>query len=259
MIYIESFSNPRYKWLKGLAKSRNRRKEKVFLMEGRVEMELALRVGQVPTQIYFTSTYVSEEEIQNLLSGRTVDLVELSKALFDSLAYQQVPGNFIAVFPSFETQPRSTDGLVVVLEGIEKPGNLGAVLRTCDALGIQQVITTNAQVDLFNPNVIRNSRGAIFTVGCSSMTNEEALSFLKGEGRTLLAAALSDGAVNYREIAQNSKYALVMGAESAGLTDFWLDQCDKHIIIPIKGAVDSLNVSVSFAILASYFVESAKD
>jgi len=255
MVFIESFSNARFKWLKGLAKSRNRRKEGLFLMEGRVELELALRLGHAPKLIAFTSSYITEVEFRSFgFDPNEVELLELSKALFDTLAYQQVPGNFIAVFPTFEPVLEQEGGLMAVLEGVEKPGNLGAILRTCDALGIKQVIVAESEIDLFNPNVIRNSRGAIFTVKCAFYSNEQAKDFLRASDRQIVAAALTESAVDYSSMEKHAAIALVMGAESKGLTDFWLQESDRRVVIPMLGAVDSLNLSVSFAILASHIL-----
>jgi len=255
MVFIESFSNARFKWLKGLAKSRNRRKEGLFLMEGRVELELALRLGHTPRLIAFTSSYITQIEFRSFgFDPNEVEWIALSKALFDTLAYQQVPGNFIAVFPTFEPALEQEGGLMAVLEGVEKPGNLGAILRTCDALGIKQVIVTNSEIDLFNPNVIRNSRGAIFTVKCAFFSNEQAKDFLRSSKRSIVAAALTEDAVKYTSLDQTDAMALVMGAESKGLTDFWMLIADQKVVIPMLGAVDSLNLSVSFAILASHML-----
>ncbi|MEQ9188294.1 MAG: TrmH family RNA methyltransferase [Cryomorphaceae bacterium] len=254
MVYIESFSNARYKWLKGLSKSKNRRKEGLFLMEGRVELELALRRGHQPTLVAFTSSYITRAQLLQFgFDPNHVELVELSKALFDGLAYQQVPGNFIAVFQTFKHVLTKEAGMLAILESVEKPGNLGAVLRTCDALGIHNLIVTESEIDLFNPNAIRNSRGAIFTVNCCFQSNEEARAHIRSGMKWLLAAALTEDAVDFNSVQRKDNIALVLGAESKGLTEFWLDEADQTVVIPMRGEVDSLNLSVSFAILASHF------
>lgn len=258
MISIESFSNPRFKLLKGLSKSRNRKKEERFLVEGRVELELAFANGWIPESVVFTEAYAGENEIRSLMPGGAKNaLIQLSKALFDDLAYQQVPGNFLAIFKSRNYSWSDIRGMdvLVVLEHVEKPGNLGAVLRTCDALGIGGVVVTESEIDLYNPNVIRNSRGAVFTTPCVFASNEDAFGHLS-RVHQVLAAALTDGAVPYTQIAFQKPLALVFGAESTGLSEFWLERAEQHIVIPMKGKVDSLNLSASMAIIGAHVKNS---
>lgn len=250
MLEITSFSNPKYKHLKSLAKSRSRRKEGLFIAEGRPELDVAIQAGIPPVLAVFCESYISQNELVNIV-GDKVEMLLLSKALFDDLVYQQVPGNFIALFKSWENgfDKLSSSGNVVVLEALEKPGNLGAVLRTCDAAGVSDVIVCGSNIDLFNPNVIRNSRGAAFTVNVVFCSNEEAFYYLKSRELPVYAAALSDAAVNYIEVKGSQPMALVFGAESKGLSEFWTNQSDKQIIIPMQGTVDSLNLSVSVAVI----------
>ena len=140
-----------------------------------------------------------------------------------------------------------------MLENLEKPGNLGAVIRTCDALGIKQVLVSNSEIDLFNPNVLRNSRGCIFNVDVVFTSNQEASEYLNQNKVKSLAAVLSPTAKDFKSINNQEIEALIFGAESTGLSSFWLDQEIQHIIIPMNGVADSLNLSVSVAILASHF------
>lgn len=253
VIEITSHSNPRFKYLKSLSKSRNRKKEGVFLMEGRPELDLALNKGLVPELIVLCESYANEDVILPLLKGQPPSLIKLPKALFDELAYQQVPGNFMALFAAWDTslEALSGKGHLVVLESVEKPGNLGAILRSCDAFGVQELIVANTEIDLFNPNVLRNSRGAVFSVNCAFCSNEEAADFIERKELRMLAAALSDQACDYRSVAQDTPVALVLGAESKGLSPFWLNRAS-HIMIPMRGTVDSLNVSVSCAVMLSH-------
>ncbi|MEZ4721921.1 MAG: TrmH family RNA methyltransferase [Flavobacteriales bacterium] len=250
MLEITSFSNPRYKQLKSLAKSRNRKKEGLFIAEGRPELDVAIRTGIVPVLAIFCEAYISYNELISLV-GDKVEVLQLSKALFDDLVYQQVPGNFIIQFKSWECgiEALSNSGDVVVLESLEKPGNLGAILRTCDAAGVKDVIVCESDIDLFNPNVIRNSRGAAFTVNVVFCSNDEALGYLKSRNLPVYAAALSDAAVDYSDVKDDGPKALIFGAESKGLSEFWMNKSDKQIIIPMLGTVDSLNLSVSAAVI----------
>jgi len=251
---IESFSNPKYKYLLSLSKSKTRKKEGVFLMEGKVENELAFRTGHIPKIVVFSEAYTSQEGIQHLYGNTQTQFIQLSKALFDALSYQHVPGNYICVFTSFEytLEALESDGPFVVLEKIEKPGNLGAILRTCDALGVKNIIATQSPVDLFNPNILRNSRGAVFTTKCVFTSNEDAFSYLKQGGREIYSAALNESSVDYRSTQTKPDAAFVFGSEAFGLSDYWLSHSDQKIIIPMLGVVDSLNVSVSVAIVISH-------
>ena len=138
--------------------------------------------------------------------------------------------------------------LVMVLERVEKPGNLGAVLRSADAAGADAVIVCDPLTDLWNPNLIRASIGAIFTVPCVSCSSQEAIAWLKAHGIRILTAQLQDSSLYY-DTDMRCGIALVMGTEATGLTDQWRQAADAHIRIPMLGALDSLNVSVSAAIL----------
>lgn len=250
---ISSHSNPKYKYLKSLSKSRNRKKENVYLMEGRPELDIALGKGLEPEWIAFSESYITLEELEHLGVSDSTPKLRLSKALFDDLAYQHVPGNFMAVFPSWDVTPNSLDFSkpIVVLESVEKPGNLGAILRSCDAFGIADVLVTETDIDLFNPNVLRNSRGAVFSVRCSFCSNEEAHALLSENGADIYAAALTEGAIDYRQVERKPPLAMVFGAESIGLSSFWLERA-QPVVIPMAGTVDSLNVSVSCAVILSH-------
>ena len=138
--------------------------------------------------------------------------------------------------------------LIAVLESVEKPGNLGAVLRTCDAAGADALIICDPRTDLYNPNLIRASIGAVFTVPCAVCSTPEAIAFLKGAGVRILTAQLQDSSLYYDTPMQGAS-AIVMGTEATGLSREWREAADAHIRIPMLGQLDSLNVSVSAAIL----------
>jgi TrmH family RNA methyltransferase len=140
----------------------------------------------------------------------------------------------------------------IVLEGLEKPGNLGAIIRTCDALGVKQVIVSSSEIDLFNPNVLRNSRGGIFNVDVVFVNNDQALGFIVGNNLKAYAAVLSKQAQPIEIVKQEKVDVVVFGPESSGLSTFWLNEPLEHVIIPMKGIVDSLNLSVSVAIVCSH-------
>ena len=138
--------------------------------------------------------------------------------------------------------------LIIVLESVEKPGNLGAVLRSADAAQADAVVVCDPLTDLYNPNIIRSSIGAIFTVPCVACTSEECITFLKTKNIQILTAQLQDS-LPYYDTDMRCGTAIVMGTESTGLTQQWREAADRHIRIPMNGMLDSLNVSVSAAIL----------
>lgn len=142
----------------------------------------------------------------------------------------------------------SQNPLIVVVERVEKPGNLGAILRSADAAGADAVVVCDALTDLWNPNLIRSSIGAVFTVPCVVCSSEECIAFLKARGIQILTAQLQDSELYYNTDMKCGT-AIVMGTESTGLTEVWRKAADAHIRIPMLGRLDSLNVSVSAAVL----------
>ena len=142
----------------------------------------------------------------------------------------------------------SASPLIVVLESVEKPGNLGAVLRSADAAGADAVVVCDPLTDLYNPNLIRSSIGAIFTVPCVACSTDDCIAFFKERGIRILTAQLQDSSLYY-DTPMTGPTAIVMGTEATGLTDQWRRAADAHIRIPMLGRLDSLNVSVSAAIL----------
>ena len=149
---------------------------------------------------------------------------------------------------SLEDLPQRDNPLIVVLEGVEKPGNLGAVLRSADAAGADAVIICDPLTDIYNPNLIRASIGAVFTVPVAVCTSEEAIAYLKERGIKIHTAQLQDSR-EYYDTPMTGPVAIVMGTEATGLTSVWREAADSHIRIPMLGRLDSLNVSVSAAIL----------
>ena len=251
MINISSFSNPRFKYLKSLTKSRKRKKEGVFLMEGREELDLALKAGLKPKVIAYTKSYTETDYILDTYDVANTEIIQFSKALFGELAYQQVPNNYIAVFESWSADLEQINGIgnLVVLEGLEKPGNLGAIIRTCSAAGIENVVVTESDIDLFNPNVIRNSRGALFNLNVVFTSNAQLLDFFKTKQYRIVATALDDSSKDYRTIKNALPYAIIFGSESKGISNFWIDNSNEKIIIPMSDKLDSLNLSVSVGII----------
>ena len=179
-------------------------------------------------------------------------IIEVSREVYDKVAYRGGTEGVIAEMKARERRLEDLDlprnPLIMVLEAVEKPGNLGAVLRSADAAGADAVIICDPLTDLYNPNLIRASIGAVFTVPVAVCTSEEAIAWLKGHGIRILTAQLQDSSLYY-DCDMRCATALVMGTESTGLTAQWREAADAHIRIPMLGELDSLNVSVSAAIL----------
>ena len=179
-------------------------------------------------------------------------IFEVSPEVYEKMAYRGSTEGVIAEVRTREM--RLTDikpgpsPLIMVLEGVEKPGNLGAVLRSADAAGADAVIVCDPLTDLYNPNLIRASLGGIFSVPTVACSSEEAIEWLKSNGIRILTAQLQDSSFYY-DTDMKRGTAIVMGTESTGLTDIWRKAADSHILIPMLGRLDSLNVSVSAAIL----------
>jgi len=253
--YISSAQNPKVKKLLSLQqKSSERRKSGIFIVEGRRELQHCIEAGYTIDSIFFCPSILGESETERLLNTPPTNakLFEVSKDVYDKVAYRGGTEGIIA-----EVQVRTVslhdlslpdNPLIIVLESVEKPGNLGAILRSADASAADAVIVCDPLTDLFNPNLIRSSIGAIFSVPCVACSSEDCIAFLKQNGIQILTAQLQDSKLYYDTDMQRPT-AIVMGTESTGLTDTWRNAADAHIRIPMLGQLDSLNVSVSAAIL----------
>lgn len=252
MEMITSVQNPKVKQLLLLQqKSSERKKTGLFVVEGRRELMHCLEAGyELDTVFVCSQLETGVEPMPTLPSG--VRLLEVSKAVYEKIAYRGSTEGVVAVVRS--RQLRLSDlslgphPLVVVVERVEKPGNLGAILRSADASGVDAVVVCDPLTDLYNPNLIRSSVGGFFSVPSVACTSEECIAFLKEKGIRILTAQLQDSHVYY-DTDMTVGTAIVMGTESTGLTDLWRQAADAHIRIPMLGKIDSLNVSVSAAIL----------
>lgn len=248
---ITSLQNNKVKQLVLLQqKSSERRKTGLFVVEGRRELEHCMEAGYTIDSIFYCPQLLSEETLTSDFLHHTS--YEVTKEVYDKIAYRGSTEGVIAVVRSRQMTladlPEQECPLYVVLERVEKPGNLGAVLRSADAAHADAVIVCDPLTDLYNPNLIRSSIGAIFSVPCVACTSEECISFLKSRGVRILTAQLQDSHLYY-DTDMRCATAIVMGTESTGLTDTWRRAADAHIRIPMLGRLDSLNVSVSAAIL----------
>ena len=255
---ISSGQNPKIKELLVLQeKSKLRRSKNLFVVEGRREVEHCLNAGFVPRTLFICGEILSEEDINDLTGAAeranpNVGIVQVPYELYEKLAFRESTEGIVAEVTfkerTLDTIKLSKNPLVVVLESVEKPGNLGAVLRSADAAGADAVIVCDPLTDLYNPNLIRASMGAVFTRQVATATSEEAISWLKNNKIRILTAQLQDSSPYYGTD-MTKPAAIVMGTEATGLTEAWRKAADAHILIPMMGELDSLNVSVSAAIL----------
>jgi TrmH family RNA methyltransferase len=272
---ITSAQNPKIKNLLLLQeKSKARREQGLFVVEGRRELEHCLEAGFTirtlfvcpeitgasaldSAEIYFSGRCPKNQIsapsfLRHPTHAEAPSIIEIPEALYRKVAYRESTEGIIAEVEYKELKlddlQLPENPLVMVLESVEKPGNLGAVLRSADAAGVDAVIFCDPLTDLYNPNLIRASIGAVFTVPTVAASSEETIAFLQARGIQILTAQLQDSSLYY-DIDMRRGTALVMGTEATGLTDLWRKAASAHIRIPMLGRLDSLNVSVSAAIL----------
>ncbi len=251
---ITSKENQRIKNIIKLQKSSERLSQGLFVVEGYREIERALISGYEINALFACEEITKSTELKSIIqkTSKPNETEHVSKEVFEKLAYREGSDGLIAVFKPRILQlsdlKLSDNPLIIILESIEKPGNLGAVLRTADAAGVDAVILCDTLPDLYNPNIIRSSLGCIFSQQIVSTTTEAAINWLKKKNISIFCTYL-DASVDYRTIDYVGSSAIVMGAESTGLSDSWIKNSTQNIIIPMKGIADSLNVSVSSAIV----------
>ncbi len=253
--FINSASNPLVKEIVKLQlKKRVRDESKLFVVEGFRENSRALDAGvKLKKLLYCPDWFLkdSNEELIKRAQDSGAELIEVSKGVFTKLSYRDRPDGFISIAEQIETNINKLDvqedDIFLVVEQIEKPGNLGTLLRGCDATGIAGLIVCNPVTDVFNPNVVRASTGALFSVPvvvCKS--SEEALSWLKNkEIRSFATTPHTENVYWDSEFKTGSPIAIIAGAEQYGLTEKWLKESDELVKLPMLGSTDSLNISVS--------------
>lgn len=250
---ITSIQNPLVKEILQLQeKSRIRKKLGLCIVEGKREISLAQNAHyQIETLLY----------VEGIFDGNNLDIFKLenhqiiiiSKEVYQKIAYRDTTEGVIAIIKTKELSLdqilfRSKNPLVLVAEAPEKPGNIGALLRTADAANIDAVLIANPKTDMFNPNIIRASIGCIFTNQIAIGSSLEIITFLKKHGVKIYCAALSASKL-YHTVTYKDASAIVVGTEATGLSKEWLENSTQNIIIPMQGEIDSLNVSVSAAIV----------
>ena len=253
---LTSLKNPRVKRVVKLRDRRGRERESVFLIEGyrelsrAVESELALEELFICPQIYLGDNEPAlVEAARSRCNARVTEVVE---PVFEKMAYRDRPEGLLAVAPIPEWELAGiravAKGLYVVACAIEKPGNLGTILRCADAVGVDGVIVCDRCTDLFNPNVVRASIGTLFTVPVAEATSAETLAWLRGHG--IRTVATSPGAEQlYSDADLTGAMAIVLGSEQYGLDAEWLDATDAQVRIPMAGRADSLNVAMATTVV----------
>jgi RNA methyltransferase, TrmH family len=251
---VTSPANARVKQLVALRHRRARDRAGVTLVEGYEELGLALSAGVRPLALYVQSDLAGgdAQAMIDRVAGLGTEVVLVSRPVFAKVAYRESPDGWLAVVPAIETGLSRLDQgarpLVLVCEGVEKPGNLGAILRTADAAGVAAVIAADPATDWGNPNVVRASKGTVFSVPVASASSAEVLAWIAERSLALVAAA-PDGDVLPTEADLSGPTAIVVGSEARGLPDEWLARADTCVRIPMFGRADSLNVATSAAIL----------
>ncbi len=248
---ITSTQNPKVKSLLALEKPRERRKQQLFIVEGAKEVRMALEAGYKIGNIFFCEEILDLQESADLLREDKL-LVPVSREVFDKIAIRETTGGILAVAEQkahrLDDIVLSKTPLLLILEAVEKPGNLGAILRTADAAGVDAVIICDPQTDFYNPNVIRSSVGCVFTKQIASGTSEETIAWLKRNNIQIFCTYLK-ASHPYHEIDYTKPSAIVMGTEATGLSDIWVKNATANIIIPMLGKIDSMNVSNAAAVV----------
>jgi TrmH family RNA methyltransferase len=251
---ITSVQNPKIKLVAQLAKPRARRTEQLFVIEGVREILLARDAGYVLQQVFWCQEVKSQYPVEQLFADlpEDVPIYEVSRDLFAKISYRDNVDGVLVLAQTRDLRldriVLSANPLILVLESVEKPGNLGAILRTADAAGVDAVIVCDPQTDIYNPNVVRSSLGCLFACQIAVDSSANVQAFLQQHGITAYAATLA-GTQWYHVTDFTIPCAIILGTEAQGLSDFWLKSVDAQITIPMLGKVDSLNVSTSTAIL----------
>lgn len=269
---ITSPQNNRIKNVVKLNDRRYRDSVRLTVVEGVREVNRALQNQVIPQEAYICPALLDGAEanqvvqtLRQLAENGRIQLFEVTPDVYAKMAYREESGGLLLVIPYFthtlETLPLSPIPFLVIIAGAEKPGNVGAILRTADVAGVDGVIltTNNAQTgtDIYNPNVIRASLGAIFTVPIVAATEQETISWLKAHQITMVATTPT-AQTAYTAVSLTTPVAIIMGSESQGLSSTWLTSADRQVFIPMYGKVDSLNLSTATAILLYEVVRQRK-
>ncbi len=258
---LTSTTNPRVKSLVRLRTRRARAEAGVTLVEGHDELRLALDAGVRPSELYWAPSLVRDTDLADEIRAAGARVTSVSREVFDKIAYRESPDGWLAIVPAPD---RPLDGLVLgprplvlVAEGIEKPGNVGAMLRTAEACGADAVVAASAGTDFGNPNVVRASKGTVFAVPVAAAGSADVLAWLRERGLRIVVTTPA-GTTRLDRAALTGPVALVVGTEATGVTDLWLEHADETVVIPMRGTVNSLNAATAAA-LALYEATRQRD
>ncbi len=242
---IESLQNDKIKYLVRLTTdNRFRKKSEVFVVEGKQENQRAIRFGYEPLEYFICNDIFKDEFDVNKYH-------EVSAKVYEKIAYRGSSEGIIGIYKTKnlelkDFQPNANVSIIAV-EGIEKPGNLGAILRSCEAFGIDALVVCNGKTDFYNPNVIRSSVGCLFGMKVFSCSNEEAFEFFKKYNINIFTTYMSESAKDIDEVNLRESSVIIFGTEHSGISKFWLEKSE-NILIPMQGTIDSLNLSNAVAI-----------
>jgi TrmH family RNA methyltransferase len=249
---IDSRQNPTIKRLRELRESKARREQGRFLIDGPREAQRALekKIGIVAA--YVCKDFPVDEKLLGQLRGGKIDIIEVSRGAFETVCYRENPSGILIEAKTWDTSlgnlKLKKPTFVAIAEDIEKPGNLGTLLRSCDAAGVEAVIGCNETVDLFNPNALRASAAAAFSVLYATASRSEALAWAKQNGLKIVATSPAAQKTLW-EINLKEPVAIAIGSEAHGLTPEFLAAADEAVSLPMRGLGDSLNVSVATGVM----------
>ena len=248
---ITSLQNPRLKRLVRLRDRRSRDEERAFLVEGYREIRRALEKKVQIDELYFSKDWFLGSNEPSLIAeaeAAGAKLFELTKDAFAKVAYRERPDGLLGVAPQWQRSLSDIllpkDPYILVVEAIEKPGNLGTILRSADAAGCDAVVVCDPVTDLFNPNVVRASTGVLFSVPCVVEESSRVLEWLRARGIRTVATTPAAKEL-YTQAPLTGPLAIIMGSEQYGLSEFWLKNSDLPVRIPMAGQADSLNVAMA--------------
>lgn len=252
---LASCDNPRIKEIIKLRQAHYRKENNLFIIEGYREFKLALRSNLDIVALYYCPSFFKKDDehqiLKSLLASR-VSLFEVDQKLYNKISYGDRKEGLIALARqpslSLDNIKLKTNPLLVVADSIEKPGNIGAILRTSDGCGIDGLIVSGGNADVYNPNTVRSSMGTIFTVAIAKAENAQAFSYLK-KHKIKIVSASTQAKLIYSAFDFRSACAIVLGSEDKGLSEIWKENADCEVRIPMVGAADSLNVSVAASVL----------
>lgn len=249
---ITSLTNSKVKQIVRLRESKERAQEGRIIIDGLRESQRAWEAEVTFFEVFVCRDHLKDSGFVEKLESFKIPVYETTRNVFAKISYgEREEGILVLAKPPqvpLDDLPKKQNILLVVVEGVEKPGNLGAILRTSDGAGVDGVIVCDPKTDIYNPNVIRSSLGTVFSLKVVCSTNEAAYKFLKSQ-KVMICAATPQGDRLYTQANLKQSMAIVVGSEQSGLSSFWLEKSDLKVKIPMHGQVDSLNVSASSAVL----------